>query len=69
MLRNTFASRHIGISENDLALMLKETGASTLDQLIDETVPSSIRLKNKLALPESRGVYEILKELQNTAYS
>ena len=67
MLRNTFASRHIGISENDLALMLKETGASTLDQLIEETVPSSIRLKNKLALPEAQGEFEFLKELQKTA--
>ncbi|CAN5516996.1 aminomethyl-transferring glycine dehydrogenase [soil metagenome] len=67
MLRNTFASRHIGISENDLIEMLKLTGASTLDSLIDETVPASIRLKNKLALPDAQSEFEFLKELQNTA--
>ena len=67
MLRNTFASRHIGISENDLVQMLKETGASSLDQLIDETVPESIRLKNKLNLPAAQSEFEFLKELKETS--
>jgi glycine dehydrogenase len=67
MLRNTFASRHIGISENDLAEMLKQTGVSSLDQLIDETVPESIRLKNKLALPQAQSESQFLKELKDTS--
>lgn len=67
MLRNTFASRHIGINENDLAEMLRQTGASTLDQLIDETVPASIRLKNKLALPAAQSENQFLKELKDTS--
>ncbi len=67
MLRNNFASRHIGISENDLPKMLKELNALSLDQLIDETVPSSIRLKEKLALPAAQSESQFLKELQSTA--
>ncbi len=63
MLRNTFASRHIGINENDLAEMLKQVGASSIDQLIDETVPASIRLKNKLALPAAQSENQFLKTL------
>ena len=35
--------RHIGPSPSEMAAMLKACGVSTLDQLIDETVPASIR--------------------------
>jgi glycine dehydrogenase len=67
MLRNTFASRHIGISDNDLASMLHQIGVASLDQLIDETVPASIRLKNKLALPPAQSENQFLKELKSTS--
>jgi len=67
MLRNTFASRHIGINENDLAEMLRQTGVNSLDQLIDETVPASIRLKNALPLPAALSENQFLKELKDTS--
>ncbi|WP_029042082.1 aminomethyl-transferring glycine dehydrogenase [Cucumibacter marinus] len=45
-----FVSRHIGPSPNEVADMLKEVGAHTLDALIDETLPKSIRQKNALEI-------------------
>ena len=37
--------RHIGPSPSEMAAMLAACGVSSLDQLIDETVPASIRQK------------------------
>src|SRR5690242_21964991 len=45
LFRSTFAPRHIGPRGDDVAAMLKEVGASSLDALIDEAIPASIRLK------------------------
>jgi glycine dehydrogenase len=40
--------RHIGPSPSEMEAMLAACGVSSLDQLIDETVPASIRQKNAL---------------------
>ena len=45
-----FANRHIGIEEKDLPQMLGKIGVKTLDELIDKTIPSQIRLKQPLPL-------------------
>ncbi|WP_142783941.1 aminomethyl-transferring glycine dehydrogenase [Changchengzhania lutea] len=50
MNTNAFALRHIGPREDDQNLMLKTIGVDSLDQLIYETVPDDIRLKNGLKL-------------------
>jgi len=47
--------------------MLKKIGVNSLDQLIDETIPASIRLKDKLNLPEAQSEYQFLKELRAVA--
>lgn len=52
MNTNAFALRHIGPSEEDQKQMLKTIGAGSLDQLIYETIPDDIRLKNGLNLDE-----------------
>ena len=56
---DTFAQRHIGPRGDDIAAMLKEVGASSIDQLIDEAIPPGIRLKAPLNLPpaESESAY------------
>ena len=41
---DTFAPRHIGPRGGDVNAMLKEVGAASLDALIDEAIPASIRL-------------------------
>ncbi len=58
MKTDTFALRHIGPRENDLQHMLKTIGAETLDQLILETIPGDIRLKNPLNLDPAMTEYE-----------
>ncbi len=45
-----FARRHIGPSPRDIDAMLKTVGASSLDALMNETLPASIRQKSALKL-------------------
>ncbi|WP_027127065.1 aminomethyl-transferring glycine dehydrogenase [Gelidibacter mesophilus] len=58
MNTNSFALRHIGPDENDQNLMLKAIGVENLDQLIYETLPDNIRLKNGLNLDAPMSEYE-----------
>ncbi|AKQ47260.1 glycine dehydrogenase [Rufibacter radiotolerans] len=46
-----FKERHNGPVKEQVQEMLQTIGASSLDQLIDETVPPAIRLKKPLNLP------------------
>jgi len=54
-LRSTdhFVDRHIGPSESDIQEMLATIGASSLDDLVELTVPSNIRMEGELRLPEA----------------
>ena len=65
MKTDAFALRHIGPRENDLAHMLKTIGASSLEQLIDETIPSDIRLQADLDLPAAMTEYEFANHIYN----
>jgi glycine dehydrogenase len=47
--------------------MLKTVGAPSMDALIDEAIPSRIRLKEPLDLPEGISEYRFLGELRQTA--
>ena len=64
MKTDAFALRHIGPRENDLQIMLKTIGAATLDQLISETIPNDIRLKNPLDLAPAMTEYEYANHIQ-----
>ena len=44
------SDRHIGLTTQDQAAMLKAIGVSSLDTLIDETIPADIRLQEPLDL-------------------
>ena len=48
---NSFSNRHIGISSNDLVSMLETIGISSLDALIDETIPANIQDDRELSIP------------------
>jgi glycine dehydrogenase len=63
MNTNAFALRHIGPRETDQNLMLKTIGVDSLDQLIYETLPDDIRLKNSLNLDEPMTEYEYLNHI------
>ena len=64
---DTFAPRHIGPRGEDVKAMLKEVGASSLDQLIDEVIPASIRLKAALDLPAAETESTYLARLKTIA--
>jgi glycine dehydrogenase len=73
---NSFARRHIGPSEAEVAEMLEEVGFENLDLLIDATVPKNIRLdrqarnnrgsrqESELKLPEAKSETDALTELR-----
>jgi glycine dehydrogenase len=64
MRTDAFALRHIGTGENDLNHMLQTIGVDSVDQLIYETIPDDIRLKNELNLEEPMTEYEYLNHIQ-----
>ena len=52
-MTNNFASRHIGINKKEEEQMLAAIGVSSIEQLINETIPQNIRLKQPPELPEA----------------
>ncbi|HAP01364.1 MAG TPA: glycine dehydrogenase (aminomethyl-transferring), partial [Bacteroidetes bacterium] len=66
-MSSSFLRRHIGISDHDKNEMLKAIGASSLDQLIQETIPSSILSNKKLNLPEALSEFEYLQMMKSIA--
>lgn len=62
-----FSKRHIATNESDTQEILSVIGVSSVNQLIDETVPENIRLKKKLNLPKAKSEAEYLTALKQTA--
>ncbi len=62
-----FVDRHIGPSKEDITKMLSAIGISSLDELIDKTVPSSIRQKQELELNSPQTEIEFLENLKQLA--
>jgi glycine dehydrogenase len=65
--RAEFPNRHIGPDDADVAAMLKVLGIGSLDQLVDETVPTDIRLIGALDLPAPVSEAAVLDELRGLA--
>jgi glycine dehydrogenase len=62
-----FVDRHIGPDAHDVIQMLETLGKGSLDDLIDATVPASIRMRRPLELPAGRSEYGLLRELEGIA--
>jgi glycine dehydrogenase len=65
--RDAFLSRHIGPDARHAAGMLSALGLDSLDALLDEAVPASIREDRPLALPDPTPEHEVLAELRELA--
>ncbi|HIB49211.1 MAG TPA: glycine dehydrogenase (aminomethyl-transferring) [Flavobacteriaceae bacterium] len=63
MNTDSFALRHIGPLKSDLSEMLKTVGVETMEQLIYETIPSDIRLKEDIALDTAMSEQEYLEHI------
>ena len=64
-----FLHRHVGTSDDEQAIMLKELGFDSLDALIDAAVPGSLRTLDALRLPPAATEREVLEELRFLASS
>ena len=64
MKTNSFQLRHIGPNKKEQENMLKAIHADSLEQLINETVPDNIRLKNDLDLAPAMSEYEYLSHIK-----
>ena len=60
-----FASRHLGLSDDDRAHMLSVIGAESVESLLESTIPSSIRLRTLLALDTPLAEHDVLTELRS----
>lgn len=64
---NKFSVRHIGVSAEDLPEMLRTIKAESLEQLIEETIPSDIRLTKDFELPQPLSEYEFARHIAQLA--
>ncbi len=62
-----FTKRHIGPTEAETAAMLKTIGVSSMDELINKTIPADIRLEQPLNTGGPISEYDYLAELKRTA--
>ena len=64
---NEFIPRHIGPTETDAKKMLSKIGAESLDKLIRNTVPPSIRMNHSLNIPPAMSEHEYLKHIKEVS--
>ena len=64
MKTDVFALRHIGIREEDLNSMFNTVGVDNLEQLIYETIPEDIRLKEPLKLDAPMSEHRFLAHIE-----
>ncbi|MBO5844133.1 MAG: aminomethyl-transferring glycine dehydrogenase subunit GcvPA, partial [Bacteroidales bacterium] len=67
MITNNFAHRHNGPQPAEVEKMLKVIGVSSIDELIDKTIPAKIRFKQPLDLPQGMNEYEYFTMLKGMA--
>jgi len=63
MSTKKFSERHIGPRENDVKSMLSVIGVASIEELINQTIPSKIRLKKELELTAPMTEYEYLNHI------
>jgi glycine dehydrogenase len=65
--RTSFADRHIGPDDAEVAVMLKQLGVASLEALMDDAVPGRIRSGTLSGLPEAVSEQQAAAELQALA--
>jgi glycine dehydrogenase len=64
MITNNFTARHNGPRGAEVEKMLETIGVSSLDELIDQTIPQSIRLAEPLHIPEGINEFQFLNHIK-----
>ncbi len=65
--QNEFSGRHIGPREAEISSMLEKIGINSLDELINQTIPASIRLKEPMQTGGPMSEFEYLSSLKKIA--
>ncbi|MFC4213513.1 aminomethyl-transferring glycine dehydrogenase [Pedobacter lithocola] len=65
--KEEFQNRHIAPNQEDTEAMLQTVGVNSIDDLIEQTVPATIRLKQPLNLPAAKSETEYLGALKQTS--
>ena len=64
---DSFVSRHVGPSDEDVREMLATLGFDTLDDLVAATIPAGIRMQGRLAIGEGMSEAEALRDFRAIA--
>ena len=67
LARTEFVRRHIGPSAVDLPKMLDVIGVASVDELIEQTVPGSIRQRSPLDLEPAASEAAVLQKMRRVA--
>ncbi|HKB86139.1 MAG TPA: aminomethyl-transferring glycine dehydrogenase [Ignavibacteriaceae bacterium] len=62
-----FVNRHIGPNDSEIKEMLEVVGVKSIDELINQTIPSQIRLEKSPEIGEPVSEYKFLEELREIA--
>jgi glycine dehydrogenase len=60
-----FTGRHVGVNDEDHQKMISAIGVKSLEQLIEETVPSSIRLADEMPIEEGMTESDFLRHMNS----
>src|SRR5688572_13427847 len=64
MHTDTFVNRHNGPRKQEVEKMLSKIGVASVDELIDQTIPETIRLKKPLNIDSAMSEFEYHKYLK-----
>jgi glycine dehydrogenase len=64
MITNNFVNRHLGIREEDLPKMLQKVGVEDIDELIYQTVPDQVRMKESLKIGPGMNEFEYINHIR-----
>ena len=67
MQSNKFSKRHIGVNDEDVKMMLNSLKLSSVDELIEKTIPSQIHSKKSMNLPEPLSEDKMISHMQELA--
>ena len=62
-----FSDRHIGPRDSDFQLMIDKIGVKSINELIEETIPSQIMLNRDMDLPESLSEIRFSEHMKSLA--
>ena len=67
MRTDSFVLRHVGPRQSEIELMLQKIGVNSIDELIDQTIPNDIRLKEPLHLSKALNESEFVTHIKSLA--